>query len=665
MTNGWHTLRDIAEALEVSQQAVQKRAKREGWPFEQATGRGGKRRLYALESLPVEVQAALLKSEAPKAAPKVTRPTGTAKVADREALWEAFERKPQRLKDEAARRLSAVQGVERLAESGSGRSKAVEEVAKVYGESRATLYRWLKAVKGVEPTDWLAALAPSYGGQAAKAECSPEAWDFFKAQYLRPEAPSIAACYTWTREAAKQHGWAWPAQRTINRWVQEIPVTTRVLMREGEEALMRLYPAQQRTVRDLYALFWINGDGYQHNVFVRFPDGTIGRPKTWFWQDVYSRRVVGFRTDRTEHTDVIRLALGDVLERYGIPEHATIDNTRAAANKWMTGGVKNRYRFKVREEDPMGLMPQLGIQVHWTSVFKGKGHGQAKPVERAFGVGGLGEYVDKRYALRGAYTGPNPTAKPENYGETAVDFEVFCQELADAIRLWNEQEGRRTEICDGRLSFAQAFEQSYQRNADRIRRPTAAQRRMWLLTAESVTVQRDSSIALRVGSGPNGKNRYGSDALIDYIGRKVVVRFDPDNLQKSVHAYQTDGRYIGEIKCILAAGFGDSSAAREWARNRTQRAKAAKAQAEAQKRMSEVEAMDYLPTPEPEDDTPIQTSVTRASFGDVKRAVGSDLVPDDTDEQSPADRHGFDDRILQLSSAWVRNHPDAPNREDD
>lgn len=665
MSKDWFTARELAglPLMPKSESAVIRRAKREGWKSRSRGGRGGARE-YAFDALPTEAQAALLERQAPKAAPKVTRPTGTAKVADREALWEAFERKPQRLKDEAARRLSAVQGVERLAESGSGRSKAVEEVAKVYGESRATLYRWLKAVKGVEPTDWLAALAPGYASQGAKATCTTEAWDFFKAQYLRPEAPSIATCYTWTREAAKEHGWEWPALRTINRWVQEIPTATRVLMREGEEALMRLYPAQQRTVRDLHAMFWINGDGYQHNVFVRFPDGTIGRPKTWFWQDVYSRRIVGFRTDRTEHTDVIRLALGDVLERYGIPEHATIDNTRAAANKWMTGGVKNRYRFKVREEDPIGLMPQLGIQVHWTSVFKGKGHGQAKPVERTFGVGGLGEYVDKRYALRGAYTGPNPTAKPENYGEQAIDFEVFCRELADAIRLWNEEPGRRTEICDGRQSFAEAFEASYQRNADRIRRPTTAQRRMWLLAAESVTVQRDSSIFLRVGSGPHGKNRYGSDALIDYIGRKVVVRFDPDCLHESVHAYQADGRYIGEVECIHAVGFGNSRAAREWARNRTQRAKAAKAQAEAEQRMSEVAAMDYLPTPEPEETAPVQTTVTRGSFGDVKRAVGSDVMPSDEDEQ-PSNKYGFDELMKDRLASFTRNHFLTTTTEED
>ncbi len=35
---------------------------------------------------------------------------------------------------------------------------------------------------------------------------------------------------------------------------------------------------------------WINGDGYLHNVFVRWFNGDVIRPKTWFWQDVKTRK---------------------------------------------------------------------------------------------------------------------------------------------------------------------------------------------------------------------------------------------------------------------------------------------------------------------------------------------------------------------------------------
>jgi putative transposase len=652
MSKEWFTSKDLAglPRMPKSESAVIRRAKNEGWTSRPHGGRGGARE-YAFDALPVETQAALIKQAQPITPPVVKRPATSLGPVDRDSLWDAFDRKPQNLKDEAARRLSALQGIERLVATGTGRSRAVQEVAKVFKESRATLYRWQKAVKGVDQADWLAALAPNYQGRTAKAECSTEAWDFFKSLFLTPEQRSVAMCVELTERAAKEHGWTVPSLRTMTRWANEIPRTVRILMREGELAMLELYPSQKRTVRDLYAMYWINGDGYQHNVFVRMPDGTITRPKTWFWQDIYSRKIVGFRTDRTEHSDMIRLALGDVIERYGIPEEVTIDNTRAAANKWLTAGVRTRYRFKVREEDPLGLMPQLGIKVHWTTVHKGKGHGQAKPVERAFGVGGLGEYVDKHPKFAGAYTGPNVMAKPENYGETAVPWETFCEQLADCIRHWNAKEGRRTEICDGQLSFNTAFEDSYQRNAHRVRKATQAQRRMWLLAAEAVLVQRDGSVALNVGTGPQGKNRYGCDALIEHVGKRVVVRFDPDNLHESAHAYQLDGRYIGEAECQHAAGFGDTSAGREWRRLRKQRLQAGKQAAEAEVRMTAVEAADLLPTPEPEDNEPVQTNVVRGSFTERKQVVGSDVTPEQ-EPKTAGEKYGFDDLMAAQFKTW-------------
>ncbi len=647
----WTTAQELAglPGMPATHSAVIRRAKTEGWKSRARAGRGGGRE-YAFEALPVETQAALMRVAAPAAAPAIARPAASRAGVDRESLWESFERRPQSIKDEAARRLQALLAVERLVEAGTGRSKAVDEVAKAFGENRATLYRWTKLTAGCDQTDWLAALAPGHVGRTAKAQFDDAAQEFFKAQYLREEAPSIATCYDWLSQAAKKNGWSIPSKRSVTRWANEIPVVVRTLKRQGEHAVMALYPSQRRTVADLHAMNWINGDGYQHNVFVKFPDGTIGRPKTWFWQDIYSRRMVGYRTDRTEHSDMIRLALGDVIEKYGIPEHCTIDNTRAAANKWLTAGVRTRYRFKVREEDPIGLIPQMGIKLHWTSVHKGKGHGQAKPVERAFGVGGLGEYVDKRIEFAGAYTGPNVLAKPENYASTAVPFDEFVRVLRVSIDAWNAKTERNTEICAGRLSFDVAFRESYERNAHLIRRATDAQRRMWMLTAESVRVQRDATVALTLGAGPSGRNRYACDALIEHVGRQVVVRFDPDSLHESVHVYQPDGRYIGVAECQLAAGFGDSSAGREWKRQNTQRLKAAKQAAAAELRMSAIEAAEYMPTPDPDpEEAKPQTNVVRGAWVQ-KRVAGSDVVPDCDEEV--AGKYNFDDLIQRNFQAW-------------
>ena len=504
MTKEWYPASELQglPGIPGTPRGINKKADREAWQSQKR--KKGKGLEYHLSSLPAETQAALLKRTSMAGlAKEETSAAGSAAEAlftyDKDNLWAHYEKKPEAQKAKAKTKLQALQTAQALIDNSIPATKAFATAAATNGIDKATLYRWHKSVKQYDRQDWLAALVPGYTGRTATAECSTEAWDMFKADFLRLEKPTASACYYRLKRAANEHGWQIPTLRTLERRIKaEIPLTIRVLKREGELALQQLYPAQQRTVRDLHALQWINGDGYQHNVFVKFPNGDIERPKTWVWQDIYSRKILAYRVDLTENTDQIRLSFGDLVEAYGIPEHTTIDNTRAAANKWMTGGVPNRYRFKVKEDDPLGLFPMLGIKVHWTSVLNGKGHGQAKPIERAFGIGGIGEVVDKHPAFAGAYTGHNTTAKPENYGSTAIPIEQFLKVLNEEVAAFNARENRRTEICAGIQSYDQAFNASYETAP--IRKATAEQRRLWLMTAEAIRVKQDGTLILEAGS---------------------------------------------------------------------------------------------------------------------------------------------------------------------
>lgn len=661
---------EIADAMRLSKRGIELRATRDGWSYTEQPIRGGRRRLYRFDDLPSDVQQALLiryrdrfapaGAGADASAPAATPTSGTAEADafsyDRESLWAHYERRSERQKQAAQRKLELLDQVMAQVERGFGMTEALQAVGRASGTSWRTIQGWYhgtpgkRGVKHFARTDWLAALVPGYQGRTARAEIPAEAWETFKADYLRLEQPSAAECYRRLQQRAAVEGWQLPALRTFERRIQtDIPHTVRVLLREGEQALLRLYPAQERDVSHLHALEWINGDGYQHNVFVRWPDGSIARPKTWFWADVYSRKLLAWRTDLTEHTDVLRLSFGDLVEQYGIPDHVTIDNTRAAANKWMTGGTPNRYRFKVREDDPLGIFTLLGIKVHWTSVHAGAGHGQAKPIERHFGIGGIGEVVDKHPAFAGAWTGNRPDAKPENYASTAIPLDEFLRVLDQAVAAYNARPGRRTQICGGVHSFDEAFAASYA-NAP-IRKATAEQRRLWLLAAEAIRVAPDGSVTLDAGAATGlGRNRYHSEALYQHIGRKVVVRFDPQQLHGSVHVYSLDGRYLGPAECIQAAGFGDAQAGREWNRARKEKLRAAKRLAAAEKRMSIIEVADKLPDVVPP--APPTSRVVRPLFPVQKQVAGSDVV---VDAPTEAERYGFADTISQAWEQWRRD----------
>ncbi|WP_338726582.1 transposase domain-containing protein [Shewanella baltica] len=546
---------------------------------------------YHISILPVAVQTALYKRDGKiKVGDHVlTLPKKKAQSDGycRDALWGRWNKTNHAAKDKAQEAMLTVKAVFALKRNGIKLMDAYESVCDEYDVALSTLRRHCAMVKGIDEADWAPALLPKHFevSQAKKknqfAFVSPEAWEMFKADYLRLEQPTMTVCYQRLLDKAVDTNWEIPSLKSLSRrMAHEIPAQQLVLLREGQHALHQLYPPQVRSVEGLHALEWINGDGYQHNVFVKWFNGEETRPKTWFWQDIYSRKIIGWRCDISENTDSIRLSLMDVCEKYGVPKEITIDNTRAAANKWMTGGVANRYRFKVKEDDPLGIIPMLGIKLHWSSVILGKGHGQAKPIERAFGVGGLEEYIDKHPACHGAYTGANPMAKPDNYGSKLIDAEDFLQVITKGVEMYNAKINRNTEICKGFMSFDQAFDVSYQQAE--IRKATSAQLQLMMLQAEAVTVSKSGYIELDAGGSLKGrKNRYFNEVMMNYVGQKLVARFDPLKLHDALEIYALNGVHICTAECLEKVAFGDTQAARETKRKRTQFTKANKIAAAA------------------------------------------------------------------------------------
>lgn len=600
----------------------------------------GKGHEYHFNALPAVAQAALLKRfpslpatppaaypPAPQrgssaASPAPSLPASAAPFPyDAKALWAWAERKPQHARDKGAQRAQWLQQVMHLVASGRTFREAAKAVGKHHGISPANLRNWYYGTSGkpgaqnYHVTDWAAALIPGYAGRTAIADCSPEAWDYFKADFLRLEKPAATACYDRLMRAAAAQGWMVPSLATLERRIQrEVSRAARLLARNGNEALARSFPAQERDRSVFHALEAVNADGHKFDVFVRWPDGLVERPVMVAWQDIYSGKLLARRVDHTENTDAVRLSFGDLVEQYGIPSHSYLDNGRAFASKWMTGGVPNRYRFKVKEEEPAGILTLLGIEVHWATPY----HGQAKPIERAFRD--LCEYVARHPAFAGAYTGNNPNAKPENYGSTAIPLADFLAVLDTEIAAHNAREGRRGSTCDGR-SFDEVFAESYE--CSPIRKATAEQRRLWMLAAESIKVRRDGSITLAA----ERDNRYFAPALHELAGHSIVVRFDPQSLHDLVHCYTMDGRYIGEAQCIEAKGFNDTQAGREHARARNQFKRAAREQLKAEVRMTALEAAKLLPTVTPAE-VP-DTRIVRPAFALRNSVPAASLSADD------------------------------------
>lgn len=557
MVDLWLSAAEIAEArlpgLPRAKRKVNQLAARERWAFKVAAdgselvrprkGRGGGTE-YHVDLLPPAARTKIVERLAPAC------PVMPAECDNRSSIWQWFDQQNQATKAEAQRRLAVIQSVEAFFASGPTRSAAVIAAAAHYGQSSSTVWNWIAQIDGVSPHDWLPHLAPRRVGGGKAVDVDQAVWTMLVSDYLRAEAPTWESCFYRAKRVADAQGIALPSSRTLYRKMErEVDPLVRIKRREGREAHARTMPPQIRSVEALHALEIVNIDGHRWDVFVNWPgrDKPI-RPMMVAIQDVYSRKILAWRIDESENAVATRLVFADLFRDYGIPKVCILDNGRAFASKWITGGAKTRYRFKIKADDPIGLLPALGVRAQFATPY----HGQAKPIERAFRD--LSDSVAKHPAFSGAYTGRSVAAKPENYASKAVDLDVFMEVLRSEIAAHNAKEGRRTEVADGR-SFDAVFDASY--TASPIGKATPEQLRLALLTAaDNVrTHRRDGSI--RVAG-----NVYFCDALAMIPGQAVTVRFDPDNLHSEIHVYSREGRFIATAPLWEAAGFADMGAAR-------------------------------------------------------------------------------------------------------
>lgn len=282
----WYSAKELVGIgkLSIHSSNINRQARKENWEFRAISGVKGGGIEYAFHSLPQDTQQELrLRFALTQVAETTEQPKAKA------SLGTALNNASNKEREEAAKKAEAVRVLQSHLSVGLSFSLSLQLTSEQQGVSEGSLKNWYYKVRDHNVHEWQALLIKKTGKQAKpnqKAFIEQEAWDVFLADYLRPEQPTLNACYRRTLTIAKQMGWEMASKGTFQRRLKEIPYEVILLRRKGANAVAKLVPALRRTVKDLFAMEWLNGDGYQHNVFVRFPNGEIGRPKTWFWQGV-------------------------------------------------------------------------------------------------------------------------------------------------------------------------------------------------------------------------------------------------------------------------------------------------------------------------------------------------------------------------------------------
>ena len=587
----WWTADALAAAglpdVPMSQKGVDLLAKRLDWRAHptyarRRAGRGGGWE-YHWKLLPVRAQAALLKAaSASHHAPAPQRARGE--------VWAWYDGLPETVKAQAAARLAVIQKVEAL-EAPMGKALAVDTVAAEADVAARTIWNWFEMIEGVDPADRLAYLAPRHRAAEAKrerAECDPEFLDWLRADYLRLEKPSFKSCYDRVTELCRARGLAVLTERTARRWIEaNVPRVTLVLAREGERGLAKCFPPQIRDRSTLTALEAVNADCHKIDVFVQWPGiEQPVRPQIAAFQDLYSNKMLAYRVDLDPNKVAVMQAWGELVETYGIPRHCLFDNGMEFANKWLTGGTPTRFRFKVRPDDGLGVLPQMGVQIHWATPA----HGQAKPIERGFRD--FADRVAKHPAFAGAYVGNNPLAKPENYASRAIPLADFLAVLDQEVAKHNARPGRLTANAKGR-SFDETFAESYATAP--IRKATPEQHRLWLMGQEKRKLHRSHGVLTLF------KNGYWADWMNEFAGENVLARFNPEDLHEGLYIYSLAGEFLGFAECREKTGFFDLVGAKLHAKADRARKRAEKELLKAQLPVSlDTYAAELARLPQPE-----------------------------------------------------------------
>jgi len=376
-----YTAKELAELLGMSERAVQLKAAKEGWPFEEQVGRGrgGKRRVYPMASLPPATREAIsnaLMASAPAIdAPAVPEAAPAPAVqATPTASLTAHQR------ETALARLAFVREIERAAAL-TGKEKAIRNLLKAladgslaprlaglvskandrYGDgskrslglSRRRLYDWCaKFAEGGE-----AALAPRHQGKDMRV---PEWASAFLAIWQVPSKPSVVDAY---RRFTEERAGEAPSIFAVRRFLEKMAMPDREAGRRTGNALLKLRPHKLRKTGEYWAGDFYTADGTTFDAEIQHPiHGQPFKPEVTLVVDVVTRRCVGLSLGESESAFTVLDALRVACLYGGIPCIFYVDNGSGYKNAVMTG-------------EALGMMARLDIEMRNSipGIPRGKG----------------------------------------------------------------------------------------------------------------------------------------------------------------------------------------------------------------------------------------------------------------------------------------------------
>ncbi|MCS7285416.1 MAG: helix-turn-helix domain-containing protein, partial [Hydrogenobacter thermophilus] len=369
-------VQETANLLGISKRAVQKNINKGKFKAIVTTGRGGKRYLIALSSLPPEARLRYMKEQGileslRTESPVVAQPLPLPKVPEKHKkialarldlvrLWRQF-RQGEGKKTEA----------DRVFIEAYNKGSLAPNIYEILGEvSAKTLYRWIDALEGSEDyTKLIPKWNPGSNGYKLTKEEESAVLRFL----LDPKKIKIGKAIKLAKFYLTQKGIPSEAhpitfRRFIEKWKSQ-NMDKWILAREGQKALKdRLLPYILRQPEVLEVGEVLVADGHRLNFQVINPfTGKPCRAVLLGYLDWKSFALVGYEVMLQENIQCIASALRNAILRLGkIPKIVYQDNGKAFRARFFTGSPD------FNESGLYGLFARLGIVAEFALPYNAR-----------------------------------------------------------------------------------------------------------------------------------------------------------------------------------------------------------------------------------------------------------------------------------------------------
>lgn len=451
------------------------------------------------------------------------------------------------------------------------RTKYAEEYAQRYlGKGQRTLYRYTKAY--LEASAWADRLQKEDGAgyEFFKVLClcrKPKESGNFPS--IRPEVKQVIkniwfnedfARNRGTREmlyeklmaVASINGWEnLPSYQTVARYISYLMEDGRMgnahfLAANGtREYKNKVMVKGSRDTKGLKVMQIVMGDEHTFDCWVSYkqPNGKVIaiKPHLAAWVDMRSRAIMGDVLCKDANSDILKQSLLKMIysEVGGVPEYLYIDNGKDYTAKAMTGRHRNDRSGINFDNETQGFYKSIGIKDdHRALPYEPWSKGQ---MERFFRTV-CNKFTKWLKSYTGTLTGSKTSEKVEKdikgmleRGEllTMEEFYEKWHEWLTTVYMHKEHSGLK--------KMGETYRNPYDCFMNEERYYKAAPPKSY---ATMLMMKSDDVLVRNTGISKWG-HEYRSDELCDYIGKKVDIKYDPDDMAV-LYVFDKKGRRICE-----------------------------------------------------------------------------------------------------------------------